>query len=208
MFAQERTETTVEQEYLSTVEDVIITELASAPDYDSKIIALQYLEKAIEEGRFSPDMAVSLRALSGEGTLRETRTNGRLTNNYPDVRAKGCYLLGEIGTDVAKETLTEIILADKEPMVASAGIKALGKLCTENCEDAISTIAWTEKQFARGNPSASLAFEVLETYEKLAPNVNNNKEMIRSISEIAVNSLYPRAVRDKALALLKSIRGR
>ena len=39
IFAQGRTETTVEEEYLSTVEDIIIQELTAAPDRDSKLVA-------------------------------------------------------------------------------------------------------------------------------------------------------------------------
>lgn len=208
VFAQEeRTETTVEQEYLSTVEDIIITELSSAQDYDSKVIALEYLDKAVTSGRTSPDMDAALRSLAGEGVLKESRTNGRLANNYPDVRARACYLLGEVGNEQAKTTLTEIVLSDNEPMVTIAAIKALGKVTTDNCDDVVSTIAWSEKKYARINPTSSLAFEVLDAYEKLAPNIKDNKEMIRSISEIAVNQYYTRTVREKAIALLTSLKG-
>ena len=88
VFAQSRNETTVEDEYLSSVEDVIITELSSSPEYDNKIIALQYLENALGEGRSTPDMIRALTGLAGEGVTTKARTNGRLMNNYPDIRRK------------------------------------------------------------------------------------------------------------------------
>ena len=107
VFAQGRTETTVEEEYLSTVEDIIIQELTAAPDRDSKLVALQYLESAIAGGRASPDMAAALDSLAGEGIYNESRTDGRLANNYPDIRTKACDLLGEIKTEESKNSLVK-----------------------------------------------------------------------------------------------------
>ena len=51
------------------------------------------------------------------------------------------------------------------------------------------------------NPTDSLANDILDAYEKLAPNVKDRKDMIRSISEIASNERYKKAVRDKARRL-------
>ena len=125
-FAQGRTETTVEEEYLNTVEDIIIQELTAAPDRDSKLVALQYLESAIAGGRASPDMAAALDSLAGEGIYDESRTDGRMANNYPDIRKKACDLLGEIHTEESKNSLMKVALADNEPMVTTAAIRALG----------------------------------------------------------------------------------
>ncbi len=207
-FAQERTETTVEEEYLSTVEDIIITELTAAPDYDSKVVALDYLETAVNDGRASPEMAQALHSLAGEGVFKESRTNGRVANNFPDVRARACELLGAIGDDTSRKTLTEVVLADNEPMVTIAAIKALGNIDIENTDEVVNVIAWSEKKFAVVNPTPSLAYEVLNAYEKLAGNVSDNKDMIRSISAIAVNQSYPKATRDRALKLLNTLKGR
>ena len=43
----QKTESTVEKEYLSNVEDVIITELATSPEYDNKLVALQYFREQL-----------------------------------------------------------------------------------------------------------------------------------------------------------------
>ena len=206
-FAQERSQTNVTEEYLSSVEDIIITELTAAPDRETKEIALDYLESAIKDGRVSPDMQVALRTLAGEGVLKESRTNGRLMNNYPEIRSRACTLLGEIGDDYATKTLTDIIIAENEPMVSRAAVKAFAKCNTDNPEEIVASIAWAERRYAVINPTSSLAFEILETYEKLAPNMTDNKEMIRSISEIAVNQYYTRSVREKAIKLLTSLKG-
>ncbi|MEE0878700.1 MAG: HEAT repeat domain-containing protein [Treponemataceae bacterium] len=207
-FAQGRTETTVEEEYLSTVEDIIIQELTAAPDRDSKLVALQYLESAIAGGRASPDMAVALDSLAGEGIYNESRTDGRIANNYPDIRKKACDLLGEIKTEESKNSLMKVALADNEPMVTTAAIRALGNVGINENDEVVNTIAWAQKKFARINPTSSLALEVLNAYEKLAPTVKDNSDMVRSISEIAVNYNYVTPVRQKALQLLKTLTGR
>lgn len=205
-FSQEkRSEITVEQEYLTTIEDVIIAELSAADERDNKLVALQYLEAAIDAGRFSPNMQDSLNSLAGEGLFNQSRTAGRLINNYPDIRAKSCELLGKINTQESKDTLLKVILADNEPMVTTAAVQALGNISVEEVDDSIATIAWSQKKFATVNPTSSLALEVIIAYEKLSGRVKDTTPMIQSISEIATNYNYVTPVRTRALELLKTI---
>ena len=204
----QRTEVTVEQEYLSTVEDVIIKELAIAEDRDSKLVSLQYLETAIESGRSSPDMLAALDLLAGEGVFSQTRTNGRLANNYPDIRAKACDLLGKMQTEESKDTLLKVALADNEPLVTTIAIHALGDIGINDNNEVVEAIAWAQKKYAVLNPTSSMALEILVAYEKLAPSVKDTSSMIQSISSIATNYNYVTPVRTKALDLLKSLTGR
>ena len=46
-------ETSVESEYLNDVDGDIIITLAESDDYDNKLVALQYLQSAIEDGNES-----------------------------------------------------------------------------------------------------------------------------------------------------------
>ena len=204
----QRTEVTVEQEYLSTVEDVIIKELAIAEDRDSKLVSLQYLEAAIDSGRTSPDMLAALDLLAGEGVFSQARTNGRLANNYPDIRAKACDLLGKMKTEESKDTLLKVALADNEPMVTTSAIRALGDIGINDNNEVVEAIAWAQKKYAVLNPTSSMALEILVAYEKLAPSVKDTGSMIQSISSIATNYNYVTPVRTKALDLLKSLTGR
>ena len=202
-----RNETTVEDEYLSSVQDVIIGELAASDEYDNKIVALQYLEEAIGSGRSSPDMTAALSRLAGEGIKSQSRTNGRIMNNFPDIRAKACDLLGEIPTVESKNMLVSIATEDKEPMVVTAAIRSLGNIGMNDNDEVVNMIEFVHKKYAALNPTSSLALEVLNAYEKLAPTVQNKNEMIQSISSIGTNYKYVRPVRQKALRLLKSIQG-
>jgi hypothetical protein len=206
--AQEKTtrsETTVEQEYLSTVEDIIIKELSAADDFDTKLVALQHIESALAAGRASPQIQESLQALAGEGVLNQSRTNGRLANNYPDVRKKACELLGQVGTPEAKNALLKVSLADTEPMVISSAVRALGDIGINEEDDVVNTIAWIQRRFSVLNPTDSLAFEILEAFEKLAPTVEDNALMIESIAAIASNYRFVTPVRTKALDLLAKL---
>ncbi len=200
-----RSETTVEQEYLSTVEDIIIKELSAADDFDTKLVALQHIESALAAGRVSPQIQESLQSLAGEGVLSQSRTNGRLANNYPDVRKKACELLGQVGTPEAKNALLKVSLADTEPMVISSAVRALGDIGINEQDDVVNTIAWIQRRFSVLNPTDSLAFEILEAFEKLAPAVEDNALMIESIAAIASNYRFVTPVRTKALDLLAKL---
>src|SRR5574344_2340148 len=135
-----KSETTVENEYMSNVEDSIITELASATDYDNKLVALQYIEAAINEGRNSPEMLAALDSLAGEGVSTQARTNGRVMNNFPDIRAKACDLLGHVHAEESKVTLDNVLKTANEPMVLSSALRALGgRGVNENGEGATTS---------------------------------------------------------------------
>jgi hypothetical protein len=207
-FAQSRTETTVEDEYMSSVEDVIISELSASPEYDNKLLALQYLENAVGEGRTSPDMIAAMRSLAGEGVTKKSRTNGRLMNNYPDIRRKACELLGQVATEEAKDTLVQIIQDDTESMVVAAAVHALGDIGLNEGDEVVGAIEFVQRRYAALNPSSSLALEILFAYEKLADTVTDRAPMIESIAAIAANYRFATTVRTKAYDLLRSLQGR
>ena len=205
-----RSETTAEEDYLSNFEDIIITELSASEEYDNKLLALQYIEDALAGSSSSRDLTaiqVALDSLAGEGVIKQSRTAGRLSNNYPDVRAKACDLLAQIPTPESKATLTKIALADNEPMVATAAIRSLGIIGLDP-DDVVATISWVQRKYSILNPTSSLAFEILNAFEQLGASVQDKSEMIQCISAIAVNNNYVTPVRDKAKALLKKYTGR
>lgn len=202
-----KSETSAESSYLSSVEDVVITELANSEERDNKLVALQYLESAVNEGRTTPDMMAALDSLAGEGVTSQARTNGRLMNNYPDIRAKACELLGKVPSEESKVSLKKIALADNEPMVITAAIRSLGDIGMNDNDDVTDIIAWSEKRNAVLNPTSSLALEVIIAYEKLADTVQDKGQMIQSVGSIATNYHYVTPVRTRALALLKKLQG-
>lgn len=206
--AQQKSEVTVEQQYLANIEDVIIKELTLSDQYDNKLVALQYIEDALNAKRMSPEIQEALNSLAGEGIMNPSRENGRLLNNYPDIRAKAAELMAKVPTEESKDRLVKIVLADTEPMVITAAIRSLGEIGINTNDDVVSTIAWTEKRFSTLNPTSSLALEVLNAYEKLLPYTKDTAPMVQSISQISANYQYVTPVRNKALDLLKTISGK
>lgn len=204
-FAQNKSETSVENEYLSSIQDVVITELANSDERDNKLVALQYLESAVNEGNVTPDMMVALDHLAGEGVSTEARTNGRLVNNFPDIRAKACDLLAKVKTEESKDTLKKVALLDNEPMVITSAIRSLGEVGINDKDEVIDAIAWANKKNAVLNPTSSMALEVLIAYEKLVDTVENKGPMIQSVGAIATNYRYATPVRQRALNLLKQL---
>ena len=103
-FAQEK-ESSVESEYLNDVDGDIIMTLAESDEYDNKLVAIQYLAAALEEGNTSPSVIQALDRLAGEGLTTQSRTNGRLSNNFPEIRREACKLMAKVPTEHSKNML-------------------------------------------------------------------------------------------------------
>jgi len=204
VFAQQ--ETSVESEYLSSAEDVVITELANSDQRDNKLIALEYLEEAVTAGRVTPDMSAALDQLAGEGITTQSKTNGRIMNNFPDVRKKACDILAKVPTPESKNTLVKIALADNEPMVITAAIRSLGQIGINDNDEVINVIAFANRHNMAVTPTGSMALEVINAYEKLAPTVTDRSVMMESLSKIYAETRYPKPIREKALKLLNKLR--
>lgn len=196
---------TVEEAYLSSAEGVIIKEMARAEGRDAKQVALQYIEEAIDNGRQSQEMFDALKILAGEGMLTVVRENGRVANNYPDIRLKACELLGKTGSEEAVPILISVMYVDNEPSVISAAVKALGDIGSNENDEVVEMVNWIARKFDIILPTSSLAYEILNTYEKLAPNVENKSGMLENILRIASNYNYVTPVRNRAYEVLKSI---
>ncbi len=198
---------TVEEAYLSSVEGVIINELAQADGRDSKQVALQYIENAINSGRKGEDVQAALDQLASEGINSVIRESGRTMNNFPDIRMKACELLGKMGTVQAKDTLIAVMYSDNEPSVIAAAVKSLGELGYNDNDEVVEMINWITRKFDIILPTSSLALEVLNTYEKIAPTVKNRSGMVESIIRIASNYNYVTPVRNRAYEVLKKVSG-
>jgi HEAT repeat protein len=202
-------EISVEESYLQdAVELMIIREQSRAESRDMKLIALEYIRDAIERGNKGEEIRTALEYLAFEGVVNKARENGRLLNNYPDVRTKAAAYLGELGTPEAKSTLVKIIGADPEPMVLTEAVKSLVKINSEdNIEEITNVISRVLSKFDTLNPDNLLALSALDAYDKLAQS-NGGKvdaaavQLIIHISE----GIYAKPVQAKAKMVLSNIR--
>lgn len=203
--SSKKTESSVEDEYLSEIDGVVILSLAQSDEYDNKLVAMQFLEDAVENGNASADVMKALNQLAGEGISTQARTNGRLMNNYPDIRRRACLALGKVKTEEAKNYLVKVTLAENEPMVIAAAVNSLGEIGINGNDEVVDAIAYANRRNQILNPTSSLAFEVIEAYEKLAENTNNKKIVIDSLTKIAADYHYASPVRSRAMKVLKAI---
>lgn len=203
-------EMSVEESYLQdSVEMMVIREQSQAESRDMKLVALEYIGDAIKNGRTGPEIQKALDYMALEGVMNQTREGGlgRITNNYPDVRAKAAAYLGDLGTKEAKTTLMKMVLSDNEPMVLTEAIKSLGKIGTDDNGDTVTAISWVVTRFDVLNPDNILALSALDAFEKIAEKNGGIKDpaAIRTIIRIA-DGPYIRPVQARAKDVLNTLR--
>ena len=196
---------TVEQAYLNSIEGVMIKEMVAAEGRDSKRVALQYIEEALNEGRQSEEIQVALRTLATEGLSTVVREDGRVVNNYPEIRRRACELLGQMGTDKAKDSLVTVMYTDNEPSVITAAVKSLGDIGKNDNDEVFNMINWIARKFDTVNPTSSLELEIMNTFEKMSGSIINKKDMFETVMRIANNYNYVTPVRTRAYEVMRSI---
>ena len=202
-------EISVEESYLQdVVERMIIQEQIRAESRDMKFVALRYIEDAINRGNTGPDIQSALEYLSMEGVMNQARENGRLVNNFPDVRTVAVAYLGELGTPEARDTLMKVVIADGEPMVLTEAIKSLAKIGIDDNGETSEAISWIVRRFDVLNPDNLLALSALDAFEILAQKNGGrirDPNTIQTIMRI-VNGPYIRPVKDRARGLIDQMR--
>jgi len=201
-------EMTVEESYLQeSIELMIIRETARADTREQKLIALEYINDAIGRGNTSDDIRNTLEFLSREGRRTVARENGRVTNNFPDVRRQAAKYLGQIGTEEAKNALLEITQFENEPMVLQEAIKSLGDIGINNNNETIANIAWVVRRFDNLNPDNLMAIATIDAFEKIAKKNGglNSPEAIQILIRIS-DGHYIRPVQERARQLLAELR--
>jgi hypothetical protein len=203
-------EMSVEESYLQqSVEIMIIREQSRAESRDMKLIALEYIGDAINRGNRGEEVRAALEYLGMEGVMNVTRENGRVVNNYPDVRTKAATYLGDLGTPAAKTALLKMCLADNESMVVTEVVKSLAKIGNNDNNETVRTINWVINRYDVLKPDNLLAISVLEAYEKLAEANGGiqDPEVFQIVQRIAEGGGYVKPVRDRARQTLDFLWG-
>jgi hypothetical protein len=201
-------ELSVEESYLQqSIELMIIREQSRADSREMKMVALEYIEDAMDNGNTGEEIRQALEFLALEGSASQVREGGRLLNNYPDVRKRAVEFLGEMGTEEAKNTILKVLLADNETMVLTEAVKALGNISVGEQEKTAEAIAWVVTRFDVLNPDNLLALSALDAFEKIAETNNGirNPAALRTIFRIA-DGPYINPVRNRARELISSMR--
>jgi HEAT repeat protein len=139
--------------------------------------------------------------------MNKARDNGRLVNNFPDVRRQAAKYLGNLGTPEAKNTLIKICVADPEPMVLQEAVKSLGTIGLNDNEETVNAISWIVARYDVLNPDNLLALSAVDAFAKIAEKNGGIKDpnAIRTLIRIAEGP-YIKPVQDKAKAVLTDLR--
>ncbi|MDR2181220.1 MAG: HEAT repeat domain-containing protein [Treponema sp.] len=201
--AGQNTEMSVEESFLQeSVDNMIIREQSRADSREMKNLALDYIRDAISSGNTSGEVRMALEYLGLEGVLNRANENGRLVNNFPDVRWRAAEYLGELGTPEARDTLIKMVYYDSEPAVLTSAVEALTKIGSDPDGKAVETITWILSKFDNTNPDNRLAWRAIDAYVKFGTKDYNAIQMLIRISE----GPYLRPVQEKAREALKEIR--
>lgn len=195
-FSQE--ETTVEQEYLNKVKNAAILEMVNSRNRNTQHTALRMIDAMIANSSATDEVIMALRQLSGEGVAHQSRTDGKLDNNYTDIRMAACEILGKIKTNESKDCLIDVVLCDNDPAVIGTAVRSLGEIGINENDETVEAIAWTLRKFDTLNPNSGLALDVLFVIEKFFPTVKNPNTLVGSVVRIMSNHAYVHPVREKA----------
>jgi hypothetical protein len=201
-------EMSVEESYLQeSVELMVIRETSRADTRDQKLVALEYIGEAIERGNNGEEIRGALEYLSMEGVMNKARENGRLVNNFPDVRRQSAKYLGDLGTPEAKNTLLKIVVADPEPMVLQEAVKSLAKIGLNDNDETVAVISWIVTRFDVLNPDNLLALSAVDAFAVLAEKNGGIRDpnAIRTLIRISEGN-YIKPVQEKAKAVLTDLR--
>jgi HEAT repeat protein len=198
----------VEESYLQeSVELMVIRETSRSDTRDQKLVALEYIGEAIDRGNNGEEIRAALEYLSMEGVMNKARENGRLVNNFPDVRRQSAKYLGDLGTPEAKNTLLRIVVADPEPMVLQEAVKSLAKIGLNDNDETVAAIAWIVTRFDVLNPDNLLALSAVDAFAAIAEKTGGIKDpnVVRTLIRISEGN-YIKPVQEKARAVLMDLR--
>jgi hypothetical protein len=201
-------ELSVEESYLQeSMEMMIIREQSRTDSRDQKIVALEYIGDAISRGNTGEEIKSALEYLALEGVVNKTHENGRLLNNYPDIRTKAVTYLGTLGTVEAKNTLIKVLMADPEPMVLQEAVKSLAKIGINDNEETVDAIAWVVTRFDVLNPDNLFALSAVEAFDKFAKANNGIRDpnVLRVLIRLSEGP-YIRPVQERAKQVLADLR--
>jgi len=201
-------EMTVEETYLQDyMEIMIIRETARFDSREQKLLALEYIGEAIQRGNTNVEIRETLEYLSREGRRSVARENGRVVNNFPDVRRQAARYLGQIGTEEAKNALLEIVQFENEPMVLQEAIKSLGDIGINRNNETVSVIVMVVSRYDRTAPDNLVAIATIDALEKIARKNGGlfYPDAIQLLIRISEGS-YIRPVQERARQLIAELR--
>jgi hypothetical protein len=190
----------IEDAYLQkSVEARIIREQSVSTDRNTKFTALRHIRQLMDNGDISEDLREILAYMALEGILNKTRLDGRVVNNFPDIRMKAVEYLGDIKEKESSNALMSVLLIDSEPSVATAAVKSLTKQGFEDGDYSLNAILYVFSQYDNSKPNNVLALSVIDACDSFTgSDETKNMGIYAVLQNISNNPSYVKPVRDYA----------
>jgi hypothetical protein len=209
-FAQDQ-EMSVEESYLQrSIEMMIIKQQSRGESREMKQQALKNIADAIGRGNTGADMVEVLQYMALEGIVNKTMVDGRVANDFPDLRLLAVRYLGEIGTKEAKDVLLRVANVEREPSVQAELMQSLAKIGINENNDAVNAITAVVTRFSALYPDDRLAYFALDALEAFFFKEGGfqDTETWLLINQISFSPYYIKPVRDRANEVLSTVRQR
>ncbi|MEW5817929.1 MAG: PQQ-binding-like beta-propeller repeat protein, partial [Spirochaetota bacterium] len=117
--------------FAGNMDYLFLKNLADSPKLEDKRDFLQEIIDRIKRGGLKTSEPYVVDILSGlitEGLLNPVRRNGKVINNFPEIRREACRLLGQCGNLTSISYLLNVLRYEYDSTVLAAAVQAIGRL--------------------------------------------------------------------------------
>jgi HEAT repeat protein len=205
----------VEDLYLQQSAEIqVVRDLSADTGRDMKVIALDYIGEIIERGDADDEIRKVLADLTLDGVRNPVRLNGRVINNFPDLRIRAVNFLARMGTPEANSSLinilelaTQVSAMEEDPSVITAAIRGVAQIGRndDNGESsrAVNAVYW---RYNTLKPDNALAMAVISAIESFVDKGVRDEGSLSVLMSIQANHEYIKRVREKAASVLIKMR--
>jgi hypothetical protein len=201
--------------YLQQAAEIqVIRDLSADVSHDVKAMALDYIGEMIGRGSANDDLRTILEELVRDGIHNQVFLNGRVMNNYPDLRIRAVNYLAELGTAEAKASLIKILEntrraanVEEDSSVITAAIKGLTKIGLSDDGDTLRCVIAAFLRYNTLKPDNSLAQAVIHTIDVFTDKGISDAANMAILISIQTNYEYIWPVRNNAATVIAKLRG-
>ncbi|MBR6062075.1 MAG: HEAT repeat domain-containing protein [Spirochaetales bacterium] len=179
---------------------------AKVGDMAQKMEVLDKILSEFNEFNYSADdkrLVELVTILSEEGSTRKEYENGRLVNNFPDVRRKAVKVLAKLGGDQSRDALVSVLLNDEDTVVKAEACLALSEVGDSQTGEALRALVYVYRKSY--NPDPNFVKAVIQSIKAIAKsNSSAYSDAIFILSEIQLGN-YNREIREAAYRAVEEL---
>jgi hypothetical protein len=205
----------VEDIYLQQSAEIqVIRDLSNDNSRELKVMALDYIDEMVNRGSANDEVRQILADLTMDGVHHQVRLNGRVINNFPDLRIRAINYLAQLGTPEAKNSLISILElsrqasnVEEDPSVITAAIKGLSKIGLSDNGDTLRSVNAIFLRYNTLKPDNSLAQAVITAIDGFVDKNIKDDSNMGVLMSIQTNYEYIWLVRSNAATVIAKLRG-